>query len=418
MQFPPVLTRQFPKESSNNMSIHTKHPGGFSFVELITVVVIIGIITTIIIVSFTAARIKARDAQRVHNIQEIRTVLELYYNRTKTYPTNVTPGQTFANNGIVYIDPLPTNPSPRTDGTCTDSDYAYAPQANLMDYNLVFCLGAASNGLVAGDNICNASSCGAPTGGYSAEAQLLFARFTGTLSSTNKNNMNTLINSAKTHGWWGKLDAFYVFAIGTNAADALLNWKSSSFTATNMNSMSWVADRGFTSNGSSSYLDLGFDPSLQTVNFQRNSASYAVYVRTNSEGIMADLGAFNNSGTGNEFFSDFPGVGLYATLNGGGSDWAIANTNSSGLWVASRTSSTSETLYRNGTLYGNASVASKALPNLSFYVGASHRNTGTSYYSTRQIAAVALGAGLTTAEMVNFSSDLNTYMTAIGANTY
>ncbi len=52
--------------------------GGFTLIELTISIAIIGILSTIIIVSLNSARQKSRDAKRVRNIEEIRTAIELY----------------------------------------------------------------------------------------------------------------------------------------------------------------------------------------------------------------------------------------------------------------------------------------------------------------------------------------------------
>ncbi|KKU51749.1 MAG: hypothetical protein A3A28_05220 [Candidatus Sungbacteria bacterium RIFCSPLOWO2_01_FULL_47_32] len=51
---------------------------GFTMVELLVVIAIIGVLATLIIITFTDSRIKARDAQRKLDFQEIRKAIELY----------------------------------------------------------------------------------------------------------------------------------------------------------------------------------------------------------------------------------------------------------------------------------------------------------------------------------------------------
>jgi len=127
-----------------------KNKNGFTLVELIVVIAIIGIISTLVVVNFNSSRIRSRDAQRVNNIHEMQTALELYYNRYKNYPTAITAGQTFSSNGIIYIDPVPTNPSPRNDGSCPNSDYTYAQSNTFQSYVITFCLGVGAADLSSG----------------------------------------------------------------------------------------------------------------------------------------------------------------------------------------------------------------------------------------------------------------------------
>jgi prepilin-type N-terminal cleavage/methylation domain-containing protein len=51
---------------------------GFTLLELLVVVAIIGILVTVIIVSINSARAKGRDAKRMSDIQQINTAIQLY----------------------------------------------------------------------------------------------------------------------------------------------------------------------------------------------------------------------------------------------------------------------------------------------------------------------------------------------------
>jgi len=53
---------------------------GFSTLELLVVIVIILILAGISIIALNGQRAKARDAKRISDINQIRTVLEFYYN--------------------------------------------------------------------------------------------------------------------------------------------------------------------------------------------------------------------------------------------------------------------------------------------------------------------------------------------------
>lgn len=52
---------------------------GFTLIELLVVVAIIGLLASIVLVSLNRARIKARDARRLADMQQIYTALNMYY---------------------------------------------------------------------------------------------------------------------------------------------------------------------------------------------------------------------------------------------------------------------------------------------------------------------------------------------------
>lgn len=58
----------------------------FTLLELLVVISIIGLLATVIIGSVNVARMKARDAERIKTVQEMRKAIELYYSDYGYYP--------------------------------------------------------------------------------------------------------------------------------------------------------------------------------------------------------------------------------------------------------------------------------------------------------------------------------------------
>jgi len=81
---------------------------GFTLVELLTVIAIIGILSTIVMVSLLTARQKGRDVKRVADIKQIQLALEQYYNENLSYPNGLSSLQpTFM--PVVPKDPITGN---------------------------------------------------------------------------------------------------------------------------------------------------------------------------------------------------------------------------------------------------------------------------------------------------------------------
>jgi len=59
---------------------------GFTLVELLVVIAVIGLLSGMVVISITQAKAKSRDARRVADINTIVTALNLYHNDYNAYP--------------------------------------------------------------------------------------------------------------------------------------------------------------------------------------------------------------------------------------------------------------------------------------------------------------------------------------------
>jgi type II secretion system protein G len=61
---------------------------GFTLIELLVVIAIIGLLASLIMVNFNAARERARDVQRKSDLDQVKKALRMYYNDNNLYPTS------------------------------------------------------------------------------------------------------------------------------------------------------------------------------------------------------------------------------------------------------------------------------------------------------------------------------------------
>jgi prepilin-type N-terminal cleavage/methylation domain-containing protein len=105
---------------------------GFTIVELLIVIVVIGILATLVIVTFTGIQQKARNSQRQTDINAVDSHVEAYYASNGFYPTlsnmNDSTFRTANLKGLdpeALQDPKDSSATPALVGTPTANKYSY-----------------------------------------------------------------------------------------------------------------------------------------------------------------------------------------------------------------------------------------------------------------------------------------------------
>jgi prepilin-type N-terminal cleavage/methylation domain-containing protein len=162
------------------MSHDAQNQKGFTLLEFLIVVALIGILATLTVLALRGARSETRDADRITTASQIRTSLELGFAELANYPVqaeeagdlrlggseaqllceaNGTPrfvGNEATCTGTIFTSGIiPQAPTP-ADGTCTpvQNSYRYFAGSGGAHFAIEFCIGKATpqSGLANGQN--------------------------------------------------------------------------------------------------------------------------------------------------------------------------------------------------------------------------------------------------------------------------
>lgn len=103
---------------------------GFTLVELLIVIAIIGVLAALLMSNFIGVRQRARDAQRKSDLKQVQSALELYRSDVGTYPSCTSSascnfpscGSSLpASGATIYMQKIPCDPS----SSYNSGSYAY-----------------------------------------------------------------------------------------------------------------------------------------------------------------------------------------------------------------------------------------------------------------------------------------------------
>lgn len=235
------------------------------------------------------------------------------------------------------------------------------------------------------------------------ETEALIARFTTPPTTSRAIRINTLIGALISSGAWAKLDAFYVLAQYDSQA-ARQNWIQNDFNLTEVSSPTFTADRGYTGNGSSSYLSITNHTSV--VLFTLNNAELGVWSRTSPTNGAAMMGNANRT----RLYPLLSATNAATRVNSSTQiTYAQPNTVGVGLFTGYVSESTTEYLTKNAAAASNGARASQLLEPPAFILAAA------SAFCDGQASAGFTGASLSGAERTALYTALNNYLVAVGA---
>lgn len=242
-------------------------------------------------------------------------------------------------------------------------------------------------------------------GSYLPQALALFARMTTPPTAARKAIINTTIKSLITAGIWAKLDALW-FMAAADSQTAKLNWVANQFNLTEVSAPTFTTDRGFTGNGTTSYLDTGAAPTALT-KWTQNSAHVGVTLTA-----VVQLGLVGRIAAGSPTLisPSFNTLQMRVNAAGGTTPSYTQAGTTTNEFVASRPDASTVKTFYNGVSQGDIAQASAALDSGTLML----LRAGTGF-STGQMCEASLGANLTVSEVAAFRAINLSYLTAVGA---
>lgn len=252
---------------------------------------------------------------------------------------------------------------------------------------------------------------------FDADA-LAFITAASITDNTQKTAVNTLVTDLKTYNIWTKMKAIYPFVGGT-ASSHRYNLKTpttntSDFYLTPYGGMTHSSN-GVAFNGTNSYFDTQLIPLNQLT---ATSSHLSFYLRNDNTGLN-DMGGQDDQSPNGQFYMQANKTNAYFSIkNTDSGRIVVANTNTQGMFLASRTASNSLIAYKNGVLIGNNTTTSGAggmnIPAL--IGGFNYRDSGgtiTKYYSQKEFAFASIGDGLSGTESSNFYTAVQSFNTLL-----
>lgn len=248
---------------------------------------------------------------------------------------------------------------------------------------------------------------------FAKESRAIIDAMTVSPNAARKRLVDLTVRAFLGAALWPKIDAMWFIAAHDEQAGRL-NWKDpATFTLTAVNSPTFLADRHFATDGSTNYLDTGWDRGTNGVQFTQNDAHISVYHR-------------NNSGN-NPSFSDTNAGGARVGVSGrpvGGSGGATL-VNSSTLvagpaagtapiqGLGRRNSSSQVSLVRDGVQVTAPTASTSGAMNTADLAFGRYGAT----YVSAQFAGGSVGAYFDDPQALLFYNIWRSYMRAIGADT-
>lgn len=247
------------------------------------------------------------------------------------------------------------------------------------------------------------------------DAQAFFTANSTLTDATTKTAINQFVLDLKSYSLWTLGKYLYLGFLGdsTKVKYNLFNPASNVLTI----SSGWTFDtQGMQGNGTSAYANTFYQPSAEGLYVNHNNKSLFIYSQSDIDGLKADIGNQGDYGIRDVLLPRWSNL-FYGALSYGG-NYTTANTNTQGLFVTSRTASTTTKFYKGSTLLATKTELGDANPTKTDYLGAYNENGTANYFSDRKITLYGRMRGLDATQVTNLNTCINTLLTSLSIPTW
>ena len=227
---------------------------------------------------------------------------------------------------------------------------------------------------------------------------------------------NTMVSTLVGASLWNtKFDVFDVFAQDVNSdGEALKNFidPGTNDPAIGGGAPTFTALEGFTGNGSNAYLNFFNPGDGGSYNYLRSAASVGVYIRNN---VAEGKYVFGSIGSSDQQLQPrSAGDQSFIKLNDNSTITLDPITDSTGLWIISRTAAAVIRVYRNGSDIGGGTASSAALIDQMMLLLGLNNNGTPALFGTNQVSLAFAGGALTAPNVTTITNAIETRMDALG----
>lgn len=230
--------------------------------------------------------------------------------------------------------------------------------------------------------------------------------------------INTLVITMKSNGLWTKMDAIYPFVGGTatthkfnlkNPADTDAAYRISFSGGWTHSTSGGITPNGTNASGNTFFT---YTPGTAINSFALSTWTTTTTLQANTAGLFT-FGAATSDVNSYAVIQNRTNVNWYSNMGADaqGAIFSYSNVGQTGLIVGSRTSTTSNKLYRNGTSLATATgTQTGTWPARNIHFG----NPVSTTYTTMNSIFASISTGLTDSDVTNLYNAVNAMQTTLG----